>query len=111
MAGRPLNSKTPLCRNLPALKVRAYRLLKEDEATRKDCAKVTGISRTTAIKWWDEMKWTEEKKTVYEKVSFWNICKQGEMNYEECAMNLGITIDQVKIEYSTQLEVIKILKK
>ncbi len=110
MAGRPFNSKTPLWRNIPALKVRAYRLLKEDEATRKDCAKITGISRTTAIKWWDEMKWTEEKKTIYEKVSFWIICKHGEIKFEECAKDLGLTINQVKIEYATQIEAIKILK-
>lgn len=59
-AGRPYNSTTPAWRSKPCLKVCAYKLychLKETEATKSECARVTGLSRTTVIKWWNTVDW------------------------------------------------------
>ena len=59
-AGRPHNSITPAWRSKPCLKVCAYKLychLSEKEATKSECARKTGLSRTTVIKWWNTVDW------------------------------------------------------
>ena len=48
--GRPKDSMMPVWRSKFAIQVRAYRFLMGDKGTRSDCARQTGLSRTTVIK-------------------------------------------------------------
>ncbi len=69
MAGRPINSKTPLWRKVLALKVRVYRWMERDRGTKYNCAKTMGISRTTFIN--GGTKWNGSKK-LYEDGSWFH---------------------------------------
>lgn len=100
-AGRPHNSITPVWRNKAAIKVRIYRWMECDSATKIGCARTMKISRTTVIKWWDTMCWTKEDKERYKSIRRWVISKYGapcQYVPEVCAKDLGYELDKVKLD-------------
>lgn len=103
-AGRPRNSITPIWRNKAAIKVRIYRWIERDSATKIGCAKIMKMSRTTVIKWWDTMCWTKEDEERYKAIKGWVINKYGDpCQYvpEVCAKDLGYDVEKVKLDMET----------
>ena len=108
-AGRPLGSKTPPWKNKAAIKVRIYRWLKwhdGDPGTRYNCAKVMGISRTTVVGWWDTMSWTADRHKGFREVIHWYCTHLGIMDYEQCANDLNLPVDEVKLNVATYEEMV-----
>ena len=103
-AGRPHNNKTPLWRNKAAMKVRAYRWMERENATRSGCAKVMGISRHTAIKWWNRMAWSEEDYKAFTAVRH-SECIVDEKAFTRCAEELGLSLDCVLLNVATYHEI------
>ena len=103
-AGRPHNSITPIWRNKAAIKVRIYRWIERDSATKIGCAKIMKMSRTTVIKWWDTMCWTKEDEERYKAIRGWIINKYGNpCQYvpEVCAKDLEYDVEKVKLDMET----------
>lgn len=108
-AGRPYNSITPIWNNKAAIKVRIYHWLKwhdGDPGTKYDCAKMMGISRTTAIKWWDSMKWTEDRDKGFSDVIHWHCTHWEDFDYNRCAKELNMSVDEVLLNVATYNEMV-----
>lgn len=111
-AGRPYYSITPAWRSKPAIKVRAYRFLMGEKATKAGCAKMTGLSRTTVIKWWNSSEWTSKTGKDFDEVQCW-ICDH--TNYinvtaSRCAEATGIPLEVVEYELNTLSEIFRIIR-
>lgn len=103
-AGRPHNSTTPIWRNKAAIKVRIYRWMKGEGATRLGCAKQMKMSRTTVVKWWDAMAWTAEKRRNMDAVGTWYIQHKQSPNLRQCAEDLGLPFESVQLDVATLCE-------
>ena len=109
-AGRPQNSTTPVWRSKPAAKVRAYRFLMDKKGTKADCAKETGLSRTTVIKWWDQTEWTPENSQTHNDIQNWLGLTTHYINVspKRCAEETGIPIEIVEFEFATLDEIFRL---
>ena len=99
--GRPYNSTTPTWRNKAAVKVRVYRWLEGDKATKYGCAQMMQMSRTTVIKWWDAMEWSDERRNGFGAVRTWCNKHWKNLDYDLCAEELGLTVDEVLLNVAT----------
>lgn len=94
-AGRPHNSNTPLWRCKAAINVRLYRYVHTKDGSQSACAREFGMSRTTVIKYWDAAEWTAENEAVYNRVRKWHWSHLDNLDYHQCADELGMTYDEV----------------
>ena len=102
--GRPYNSTTPAWRNKAAIKVRAYRWLERDKATKYGCAQMMQMSRTTVIKWWDAMEWSDERRKGFGDVIVWYNTHWENLDYDLCAEELGLSVEEVLLNVATYKE-------
>ena len=111
-AGRPHNSTTPVWKSKPAVKIRAYMCLKGRYATKCDCAREIGLSRTTVYKWWGEVaNYDYERMAVWvvimwkKRVGYgiydWNI------DLEKCSEETNFTKEEILLEIATIKELLK----
>lgn len=105
-AGRPHNSTTPIWHNKAAIKVRIYRFLEGEQATKVGCARYMNMSRTTVIKWWKTMEWTEEKRYNFKKVRDWYIENNYTSDLGACSIDLNIPIVDVFLDVATWKEMV-----
>ena len=105
-AGRPHNSTTPIWHNKAAIRVRIYRFLEGEQATKVGCARYMNMSRTTVIKWWNAMEWTEEKKCNFKKVRDWYIENNYTSDLGACSIDLNIPIVDVYLDVATWQEMV-----
>lgn len=103
--GRPLNSKTPVWNNTAAVKVRIYRYLHREKATKRNCSKAMNMSRTTVIKWWDAMAWTSADYKNFDAVITWYDQHYNHPCMETCAQELKLPIDCVLLNLATYKEI------
>lgn len=103
--GRPLNSKTPAWNNTAAVKVRIYRYLHREKATKRNCSKAMNMSRTTVIKWWDSMNWTPADYNNFNAVIDWYDLHYSNADIELCAQELNLPIDCVLLNLATYKEI------
>lgn len=106
-AGRPHDSKTPLWRNKAAIKVCIYRWLRWHDGvpgTKYNCAQMMEISRTTVIKWWDAMEWDEARNNSFHKVMHWHDTHWENLDYDQCASELNIPLEEVLFNVATYKE-------
>lgn len=78
-----------------------------DKATKADCAKETGLSRTTVIKWWDQVEWTSENSQIFDDIQNWMGLTIHHTRHtpKQCAEDLGISLDIAKFELATLDEI------
>ena len=109
-AGRPHDSMTPAWRSKPAAKIRAYRFLMGDKATKADCARDTGLSRSTVIKWWDQVEWTPENSQTFNDIQNWMEMTTHYKNFnsKRCAAETGIPVDIIEFELLTLDEIFRL---
>lgn len=105
-AGRPKNSKTPVWRSFAAIRIRAYRYVTGEHGTKYGCARFTGLSRTTVIKWWDTVEWTPESTKNFDYVcNEWIefvICdRYKNLSYKRLADRILLPLDLVNYEMWT----------
>ena len=105
-AERPHNSTTPIWHNKAAIKVRIYRFLEAEQATKVGCARYMNMSRTTVIKWWNAMGWTEEKRCNFKKVRDWYIENNYTSDLGACSIDLNIPIVDVYLDVATWQEMV-----
>ena len=110
--GRPHNSTTPARRSKSAIQVRAYRFLIGNSGTKADCARQTGLSRTTVIKWWDTVAWSEEASKNFDSVQNWlcDSCCWRNTSARRCADELGLPYDVVEYEMQTSMEISRMMR-
>ena len=101
-AGRPHNSTTPAWNSKPCLKVCAYKLycyLNETEATKSECARMTGSSRVTVIKWWNTVDWKNGDFDLFEHLFFCQAVNIDDSNFclADCASECGITLEKAQL--------------
>ena len=101
-AGRPHNSTTPAWNSKPCLKVCAYKLycyLNETEATKSGCARMTGLSRVTVIKWWDTIDWDDGYFDLFEHLFFCLALNIDDPNFclADCVSECGITLEKAQL--------------
>ncbi len=111
-AGRPYNSMTPVWRSKPAAKVRAYRFLMGAKGTKAECARNTGLSRSTVIKWWNQVEWTPENSQTFNDIQNWMGMTTHYKNFNSirCASEMGIPVDIVEFELITLDEIFRLGK-
>ena len=110
--GRPQNSTIPVWQSKSAIQVRAYRFVMGNKGTRADSARLTGLSRTTVIKWWNAVEWTEENSQDFRTVQNWlcDSCTSRNISVQRCADDLGIPYDTANYEMQTSAEISRIIR-
>lgn len=101
---------TPAWRSKPAAKIRAYRFLMGDKSTKADCARDTGLSRSTVIKWWDQVEWTPENSQTFNDIQNWMEMTTHYKNFnsKRCAAETGIPVDIIEFELLTLDEIFQL---
>ena len=102
----------PVWRSKFAIQVRAYRFVMGNKGTRAGCARQTGLSRTTVIKWWDAVEWTEENSQNYKTVQNWlcDSCTWRNISVQRCADDLGIPYETANYEMQTSAEISRMIR-
>ena len=62
------------------------------------------MSRTTVIKWWDVMEWTDERRKVFGDVMTWYNTHWENLDYNLCAKELGLSVNEVLLNVATYKE-------
>lgn len=62
------------------------------------------ISRTTAIKWWDVVEWNEDLNKSFDKVIHWYNTHWDNLDYDQAAIELGRTVEDILLDVSTYKE-------
>lgn len=98
---------TPLWRSRSAAKVRAYRFVHDRD--KSDCARITGLSRSTVIKWWDQAAWTPENSQDYHDIQNWfsTVMHYQVVTPERCSKEIGIPLEKAKFEFAVLDEIFR----
>ena len=110
-AGRPYNSVTPAWRSKPCLKVCAYKLscyLNETEATKSECARMTGSSRVTVIKWWNTVDWEGNDFYIFQHVFYCRIYSSSTI--EEVTVECGVTLETARLKDEIRNEYVNVYR-
>ena len=65
------------------------------------------ISKHTVSKWWNKAEWTEESYDNFSKVHHWICMHYGDRNFEQCAKDTGLPVEEVIFQVESYFEITK----